>query len=705
MSPRLQAGALRISALAFFVPMFFAPTIVFGQSTKAKATAPSATTPAAATHPTGSVSERGSAYYHYTLSRMYGEMAASKARQDYATQAIEEYKLALDADPDSRMLQDGLPDLYFMLGRIREAVASAQDQIAKHPEDAHAHQLLGRVYLRSLGDMQGPQSGEMLQLALKEYEIIARLQPDDLETRLLLGQLYGLNHDSAKAEAEFKEAQRIDGTSEEVVLNMARLYTEQGQMQRAADTLTAVPVDDRSARMEFALAGIYDTLKKPKDAAAAYQRSLDLDPDNADAKRGLANALIVDGKIHAAGKVYNELVQTDPQDAQSLIRAADIQRREGHYEEALATLKKAEAIVTDNPELSFNEALTYDALGRYDDAINTLKTVLTTTEHADGKYNPSELSNRGIFLDRLAIIYREQGKTAESVAAYKELSQLGPDYVQRGVEGEVDTLRDAHQWPAAAAAAAAAAKTMPKSCEVQLMYARQLADSGKLDDAIKLAEKQLNGTPEDRDVFYTVADIEVRASRWKEAAAQLDKAEVLATKPDDKIFLHYYRGTIANKQKMYDQAEIEFRKVLAIDPDNAAAKNDLGYMLADRGVKLPEAVDLLHKAVEFDPQNGSYLDSLGWAYFKSGQYALAEDNLRNAVARTGGNDPTVLDHLGEVYEKTGKLKLAIQQWQRSLAQYATSLPADAEPADVAHVERKLESARVKLAHVNANPTK
>jgi tetratricopeptide (TPR) repeat protein len=649
--------------------------------------------------PTASAPDRGSAYYHYALSRMYGELASTNGRQDYATQAIEEYKLALVADPDSRMLQDGLPDLYFQLGRIREAVATAQEQVAKHPDDVRAHQLLGRVYLRSLGDMQGPQSNQMLQLALKEYETIARLTPNDLETRLLLGQLYGLNHDSAKAESEFKEAQRIDGTSEEVVLNMARLYTEQGQMEKAAKTLSDVPEDDRSARMEFALAGIYDTMKNPKEAAAAYKRSLDLDPDNADAKRGLANALILDGKVDAAGKVYQDLVQADPQDAQSLIRAADIQRREGHYDEALATLKKAKAIVSDNPELSYNEALTYDALGRYDDATSTLKTILATTGHTDGKYTDSEASNRAIFLDRLGIIYREQSKTAESVDAYKQLGQLGGDYVQRGAEGEVESYRDAHQYATATAVAAAVAKSLPKNRDVQLLYARQLADGGKLEEAIRLAEKQLNGTPDDRDVYYTVSDIEVRAKRWKEAAAQLDKAEVLATKPDDKIFLYYYRGHVADNEKMYDQAEIEYRKVLAIDPENAAAQNDLGYMLADRGVKLQEAVAMIRKAVEFDPQNGSYLDSLGWVYFKSGQYELAEENLRKAVARSGGNDPTVLDHLGEVYEKTGKLKLAVQQWQRSIAQYATSLPPDADPSDVAKVEHKLDAARMKLAHV------
>ncbi len=697
MTRRLHSGVLHISAVTLLLP-----AMACAGAASAQAPVLHERTPPPPATIGDAVKGRSNAYFHYGLARMYEDLATSSGRQDYATQAIEEYKLALTIDPDSRMLQDGMADLFFRLGRIREAVSAAQDQVGRHADDAKAHQLLGRIYLRSLGDAQGPQSAEMLKLALKEYETIARLKPDDLETHLLLGQLYGLNHDSALAEKQFKEAQRIDGTSEEVVLNMARLYTEQGQLDKAVKTLTDVAQDDRSARMEFALAGIYDTQKKPKEAAAAYQRSLDLEPDNADAKRGLAAALSMNGDVNAAGKVYQELVKTDPQDAQSLIRAAGVQRQEGHYEEALATLKKAKAIVTDNPELSYNEALTLDALGRYDEATATLRSVLTSTAHPDGKYSEAEAGNRAIFLDRIAIIYREQGKTTEAIAAYKELALLG-DNALRAAEGEVDAFRDAHQYDAATTSAAAIARALPKSHEAQLMYARQLAATGKLDEAIRLAEKQLTGTGDDREVFYTIADMDIDGRRWKEAAAHLDKAEVLSTKPDEKVILYFYRGRLADRQKLFEQAETEFRKALAIAPESDAIQNYLGYMLAERGVKLPEAIDMLRKVVQRDPQNGAYLDSLGWAYFKSGQYALAEDNLRKAVARSG-SDAAVRDHLGEVYEKTGKLKLAAQEWQRSLALYATSLPADADPADVTHVERKLEGARVRLAH-SAAPAK
>ena len=701
MTPVFRASLLQTCCAVTFATLF-STSVLHAQSAPAKAWGAASPLPAAADG--ASAPDRGAAYYHYGLAKIYEDEASANGRQDLASQAIEQYKLALDADSNSRELQDGLANLYFKLGRIREAVSAAQDQVAKHPDDVDAHILLGRVYLRSLGDGQGPQSNDMLQASIKEYEKIAQLKPDDLETHLLLGQLYGLDHDSAKAEQQFKIAQRIDSGSEEVVLSMARLYTEQGDLTKAAKVIADVSVDDRSARMDFALAGIYDQLKKPKEAAEAYRAALEQDPDNTDAKRGLGNALVADGQTDAAAKVFADLLATDPQDAQSLIREADLQRQQGHYEQALSTLKKASALVSDNLELEYNEALCYDALGQYDDAIRTLKGMLVATLAPDGKYSDQDRSNRTLFLDRLGIVENEAGNTAAAVDAYQQMIALGGESAARGSDGLVDTYRDAHDWAAATKAAADAAKALPDNHEVQLAYARQLSDTGKLEQGIKLAEAQLKNGPGDREVYFTIADIDVRAKRWKDASVALDKVEALSTKPEDKAFLYYYRGSVAERQKLFDQAEVEFKKGLLIDPQSAAIDNDYGYMLADRGVRLDEAVAMIKKAVTFDPQNGAYLDSLAWAYYKQGQYALAEDYERKAVARMG-TDPAVLDHLGEIYAKSGKLQMAVTEWQKSVAEYATSLPPEADPEDVAKVQHKLEGARVKLAHLNAAPGK
>jgi tetratricopeptide (TPR) repeat protein len=690
----LRASSFRHLRLIPIAGLIFAAHTMVAQAPAASAT------PAAAV-------DRASSYYHYGLARLYEDMAVNAGRSDYATQAVEQYKLALDADPGSRLLQDGLADLYFKIGRIREAVTAAQDQVTKNPDDVEAHTLLGKVYLRSLGDMQTPQSGQMLQLAIAEYEKLAQLKPNDVETHLLLGQLYGLNHDSAKAEAEFKAAQKIDANSEEVALNMARLYSEQGDPKRAAEVLNAIPVDDRSPRIEFALGASYEQLKKNKDAIAAYHRALDMEPDNLDTERGLANALLGDGQLDEALKVLNVIVAAEPQDAQSQIHISEIERRQGQYDAALKTLEKAKPLAPDSLELTYNEALIYDSLGRYDDAIGVLNKLVSDSAHADGKYTDGEKANRSIFLDRLAIIYREEDKFAEAVATYKQQIALGGEYVKTGYQGEIDAYRDAHQWKEATAAAAEIAKAMPNDHGIQSMYAGQLADTGQVDQGVALAKQVVattKGTPDERDARMALAQINIRLKRWDDASAELSSADALATKPDEKLYGYFLRGTMYDRQKRYDEAEAEFHKALAIDPQNATILNYLGYMLADRGVRLPEALTMIRKAVELDPQNGAFLDSLGWAYFKSGQYTLAEENLRKANERIN-TDPTVHDHLGEVYEKTGNLKLAVAQWERSMTEYSRSLPADADPADVSKVQHKLENARVKLAKAAPTPGK
>jgi tetratricopeptide (TPR) repeat protein len=651
---------------------------------------------ATATAPAATV-DHAASYYHYTLAHIYQDMATTYGRPDYATQAIEEYKMALDNDPDSAYLKDGLAELYYKTGRIRDAVLAAQEQIKENPDDLKAHTLLGRIYLRSLGDMQsGTQSGQMLALAIQEYEKIVELKPDSIENHLLLGQLYALNHDSAKAEEQFQTARKIDPASEDAVLNLARLYSDQGDMKRAAEVLNAVPESDRTARIDYALGISYDQLKEPKKAIDAYRKALEQQPDNLDAQRGLAQDLFYDGQLNEALQQYLDITAADPQDAQSFLRMGEIERREGKYTEALASVKKAQSLAQNSLEASYTEASIYDSMGRTDDALQIMKKLVASSTRADGKYSDEDKNNRSIFLNRMASLYREQGKTQDAIATYEQMIALGGDYVVRGYQGEVDTYRDAHQWAQATAAAEAAAKAAPDNRGVKLMLAGQLADTGKADEGIQIAKSLLKGTPDDRDVEMVLAQIYTRLRRYDDASKELDKAEKLATQQDDKLYIYFLRGTIADRQKNYPTAEAEFHKVLALDPANAMTLNYLGYMWADRGVNLNQALEMLRKAVALDPQNGAYLDSLGWVYFKLGQYTLAEANLRKASEKLS-SDPTVHDHLGELYEKTGRLKLATEQWDKSLAEFANSLPADVEPSDVSKVQKKLETAKVKLA--------
>jgi len=646
---------------------------------------------------------RAQAYYHLALAAVYEDDAVSDGRSDEVNKAIEEYKLALNADPDSAQLADDLADLYFRVGRVHDAETTARTLLKSSPNDIDAHKLLGRIYLRQLGEGENATSGatapnNVLDEAIAEFQKIVALQPKSVEDHMVLGQLYAVKHQPDKAEAEFKTAQAVEPESEDVVLNLAKLYAESGDMQNAVKAIETVPVDARTPKMEFTLGALYDQMKQPKDAIAAYQRAEDMDHGDLQIVDALAQALLNNNQLDEALVQYQKLAEDNPDDAEPLIHIAEIERRQGKYEEALSVVRKARKIDANSLEAGFNEGLLLDILGRLDEAVQVYQEMVDLTSHANGAYTEEEKNNRSIFLERLGAVSLEENKIDLAISAYQKMIDLGGSIAVRGYQGEVDAYRAAHQFDKSLEVARKAAASDPKDPDMKLMLAGELADQNHPDEALAMAKGLLDGaTPdEQRSVWFAIGQMNVRLKRWKDAEEAFDKGDPLATKKEDRTYLFFLRGELADRQKHYDQAEQYFNQALSLDPENAMTLNYLGYMWADKGEKLPEALKLIRKAVDIEPMNGAYLDSLGWVYFKMGQYEPAEDNLRQAVNRDQ-TDPTVHMHLGDLYEKTGRIRLAAAQWELSLSEFAKSSPADIEPGDVAKVQKKLETTRVKIA--------
>lgn len=656
---------------------------------------PPATKPASV--PASKKPDRAAAYYHYSVAHMYEEQVAVYGRSDLAGKAIEEYRLAIDSDPTSEYLTAGLAELYAKTGRIRDAVVEAQDILKRDPNNLEAHKLLGRIYLRSLGDMQpGNGSENVLKLAIDQYQQIVKIEPDNVENHLLLGRLYRLNNDLQKAEAEFKLAVKIQPDAEEAVTTLAYLYNEEGDSARAAKALSSVPDASRSAKLYSALGYTYEQQKQYKKAIESYRRAIELERDNLDFIRGLAENLMNDGQTDAALEQYKVIADANPEDAQTYVRMAEIYRKSGKFDLALDSLKKAESMVKDSMEVPYNIAAVYQAQGRYDEAIQVLQQLVKKTEKSDGTYSAAEKTNRAVFLERLGTVYRESNNSQAAIDTFRQMVTLGDDSAQRGYQQIIDTYREAKQWPQATAVAKEAVDKLPNDRGLKMVYASQLADTGQPDAGLQQVRSLLKGNPDDREVYITLAQMYSRLRRWPEAEEALNKADQLSSKAEDKEYVYFLRGSTFERQKKYEPAEDMFRKVLSTEPQNAMALNYLGYMLADRGVKLDEALTLIKKAVALDPANGAYLDSLGWAYFKIGKYDQAEDNLSRASQHMGA-DPTVQDHLGDLYMKTGRLKLAAVHWERALTEWNKTVAAEVDSDDVAKVQKKLESAKVKLA--------
>jgi Tfp pilus assembly protein PilF len=193
----------------------FAPS-VFAQSTAQSPAAPQ---------------QRADSYYHFSQARLYDA-------QGRYTEAVDEFKKALDIDPKNSTIYSEMAQTLMRNRRLTDAVNSANKAIELNPNNIDAHTLLSQIYWKQLVDTTGGKPPiDLINSAVHEYEEILRIDPADPQAFLMLGQLYQFNNQPDKAEEIYKKHLKIDPGSEEGVLALADLHIKGGDNKGAAAIL------------------------------------------------------------------------------------------------------------------------------------------------------------------------------------------------------------------------------------------------------------------------------------------------------------------------------------------------------------------------------------------------------------------------------------------------------------------------------------
>ena len=641
--------------------------------------------------------DHSSAYYHFMLARRYQELAGIYDRGDYVERAISEYKLAMEADPDSLFLRVNLAELYSRASRVGDAVREAEAVLKVNPDQEDAHRLLANLYLHNLGEAQPEKvAKDSLNKAIEHFEVLVRLNPTDTDSCITLGRLYRLNNEPSKAEAIFKKALNADPNSKSALVYLAQLYSDQGAYDQAVELLKKIPASEADVQTLSLLGLAYLQAGDSDNAATTYQKALTQEPENLDVRRAYAEALLRRGKTAGARTELQRVLKSDPEDGSSHLRLGQLDRQEGNFDSARKELERAKTLMPDNPEVQYQQALLEDAVGNDGQAIEILQGLLKQSERPEGKYTTAEAHNRAVFLERLGVIYRNQEKYDRALETFRQILGLGASEAPQGEALIIETLRLKREPQKAVQAADAAVQKYPKDRALISLRATLLAEQGRGDEAISALQGLLDGGPSDRETYLTIAQVYSQGKRYGEAEEAVRKSLNLTPKVEDQEFARFLLGSVYERQKKYDLAEEEFKKVLSVNPLNAAAANYLGYLLADRGVRLEESVEYIQKALQVEPNNGAYLDSLGWAYYKMKRFDLAQPPLEKA-ARLVSNDPTILEHLGHVYVGLGKKQLAQQEWERALKEWPTAVGSEFDAEQAAQLQRQLDELKLQLA--------
>jgi tetratricopeptide (TPR) repeat protein len=216
--------------------------------------------------------------------------------------------------------------------------------------------------------------------------------------------------------------------------------------------------------------------------------------------------------------------------------------------------------------------------------------------------------------------------------------------------------------------------------------ARALGQLGKMDEALKQADKAVEFAGAREDVYARrlramfLADLQ----RYDEAITDCERLLKDYKERDDVREIRSTLSVIYSQAKNYPKAEEQLQILIETDPNDATAHNDLGYLWADQGKNLTEAEKLVRRALELDHRqrttgkvledededNAAYVDSLGWVLLRQGKLQSALAQLERAVKLpTGEDDPVVWDHLGDVYSRLDQKDKARTAYKKAVELY------------------------------------
>ena len=138
--------------------------------------------------------------------------------------------------------------------------------------------------------------------------------------------------------------------------------------------------------------------------------------------RGLGQTLLSEEKYPDALSVYQKLADLMPDDADVYLRIAQIYRELHQLDKAEENLVKARQYAPGSLEVMYNEAMIYEAQGRYEDAIRVLSDAVTGVK-AQSTVLPSRRRSLAILYQQLGMLYRD---VAELSGGDLHLSGIGP---------------------------------------------------------------------------------------------------------------------------------------------------------------------------------------------------------------------------------------------------------------------------------------
>ncbi len=562
--------------------------------------------------------------------------------------AIKPLEKLVKADPDSVDGKLLLARAYRSAGEMDSAKTLLDQSLLQFPDDPTV--FAERAALARLTeDFSG---------AVKHYKKAVELSSEDADLLFNLGEAQQANHNVDDSIATYKKVIAMKPDFSQAKVNLGKALAEKGLFGEAKEILSSVnKATLADSEAHYNLGVIYMREGAIGQATTEFERTLAVNPRHAqalnnlgvawdaraDTKRALeffkkattadptfAEPWFNQGMSHMklnqpqlATKAFEQALKLEPASSGPYVQLGTLYLKQGKKDRALEAFKKAIASTEEEEKKSggflqlrkLNDtrrtsdayrglALTYLAMGKVDDAVGTLKTVVTrmpkdaSARLALGDAYLAQNNYDGAieqFTERLALeptsdarldlarawARKRVAKQAEPL--YREVLRAEPDN-RTAQMGLVDLFISMGRYADAETSLKDALKKDENDLQALSRMGILKSRMGRPDQALEPLEKVATQNPLLYDARAEYAFLLFRGDPSNSDKCIATMADILTSEPRHVLSLHYL-GMCQYAKGNKPKAEESFKAALNVDPKFSAALFSLGELYENDGKK------------------------------------------------------------------------------------------------------------------------
>lgn len=451
------------------------------------------------------------------------------------------------------------------------------------------------------------------------FKKAAALQPDNVTYMETLAQIYIRQQDFAQAIPVVEKIYERDKERLDLLEMLFQLYQQVGRNDKAVEVLNRIEaIDGKSERISMAKSEIFTRQGNKKGAIAEIKALAQKYPNDLNYMALYAETMMMNGQVKKALKVYDQILQQEPDNSRVLMSLRTYHQALGHQ------------TVAD----SLTERVLLNGNATSEERVHLLRQEIAACEQEGGD------STRVLQLFRKMLARPQSDEDmALLCASYMNAKQMPKDSISRVLEQALAIAPD------------------NSMARLQLVgYAWEKED---MDRVVSLCQDARQYNPDEMAFYYYQGIAFYKQEKLDEALSAFKNGiGVIKDDSNPEIVSDFYAvmGDILHQQGQAEEAFAAYDSCLVWKEDNIGCLNNYAYYLSERGERLSKAEEMSYKTIKAEPKNSTYLDTYAWILYMEKRYAEAKIYIEQAVQNLDEKQDNSV-----ILEHADKIKLKIKE--------------------------------------------